>query len=53
MSQQLSSLQLDDKKQNMSRFIEVFKQMWVNNGNEISKIYAGTGALQGESKVGF
>lgn len=34
-----------------TRFEEVFKQMYVNNGNEISKIYAGTGALQGESKL--
>lgn len=25
--------------------------MWINNGNEISKIYAGTGAIQGGSKV--
>lgn len=44
---------LGDKKQNFSRFEEVFRQMWVNNGNEISKIYAGTGAIQGSSKVRF
>lgn len=37
--------------QNLSRFEEAFRQMWVNNGNEISKIYAGTGAIQGSSKV--
>lgn len=36
---------------NINRFEEVFKQMWVNNGNEISKIYAGTGAIQGGSKL--
>lgn len=40
-----------DKKQTGSRFEEVFRQMWVNNGNEVSKIYAGTGAIQGGSKV--
>lgn len=34
----------------VSRFEEVFKQMWVDNGNEVSKIYAGTGAIQGGSK---
>ena len=33
------------------RFEEMFKQMWVNNGNELSKMYAGTGALQGGSKM--
>jgi len=33
------------------RFEEVFRQMWINNGNEVSKIYAGTGAIQGGSKV--
>lgn len=41
-----------DKAQIISRFEEVFRQMWVNNGNEVSKIYAGTGAIQGGSKVG-
>lgn len=48
---QLMLLQCIDKKQNVNRFEEVFKQMWVNNGNEISKIYAGTGAIQGGSKL--
>ena len=27
------------------RFEDGFKQMWVANGNSLSKIYAGTGAL--------
>lgn len=35
----------------IERFKEIFKQMWVANGNEISKIYAGTGAIQGSSKL--
>ncbi|GBP83839.1 Synaptojanin-1 [Eumeta japonica] len=48
---QLTLLQATDKKQNIHRFEEVFKQMWINNGNEISKIYAGTGAIQGGSKL--
>lgn len=51
LSKQLQAMQLVDKKQTVSRFEEVFKQMWINNGNEISKIYAGTGAIQGGSKV--
>ena len=42
-----------DKPQSYTRFEEVFRQMWVNNGNEVSKIYAGTGAIQGGSKVIF
>ena len=40
-----------DKPQVLQRFEETFRQMWINNGNEISKIYAGTGAIQGGSKV--
>ena len=51
LQQQLCLLQLNDKQQIVSRFDEVFRQMWVNNGNEISKIYAGTGAIQGNSKL--
>jgi hypothetical protein len=33
------------------RFEELFRQMWISNGNELSKMYAGTAALQGGSKV--
>lgn len=50
---QVQELGLADKKQTTSRFEEVFRQMWINNGNEVSKIYAGTGAIQGGSKVIF
>lgn len=51
LGEQVRQLGLADKKQTVSRFEEVFRQMWVNNGNEVSKIYAGTGAIQGGSKV--
>lgn len=44
-------LQIPDRKQTASRFDEIYKQMWIINGNEVSKIYAGTGAIQGGSKV--
>ena len=33
----------------MNKFREVFRQMWIINGDYISKIYAGTGAIQGKS----
>jgi hypothetical protein len=52
LSQQLESLGLADKPQMMSRFVEVYKQMWGLNGDHVSRIYAGTGALGGgRSKV--
>ncbi|KAL1492396.1 hypothetical protein ABEB36_010648 [Hypothenemus hampei] len=51
LNKQLQAMQIIDKKNTISRFEEVFKQMWINNGNEISKIYAGTGAIQGGSKI--
>ena len=51
MNQQLNALGLSEKPQMISRFEEVFKNMWVQNGDQISKIYAGTGALEGKSKV--
>ncbi|XP_005187417.2 synaptojanin-1 [Musca domestica] len=47
---QLEALGFGEKK-NFTRFEEIFKQMWINNGNEVSKIYAGTGAIQGSSKL--
>ncbi|XP_015111284.1 synaptojanin-1 [Diachasma alloeum] len=51
LSKQLTLLKLFEKQQMVSRFEEVFRQMWINNGNEVSKIYAGTGAIQGSSKL--
>ena len=42
---QLMDLNLNDKPNIVSRFVEMFRSMWVNNGNELSKMYAGTGAL--------
>ncbi|XP_055620671.1 synaptojanin-1 [Toxorhynchites rutilus septentrionalis] len=53
LNEQISQIAaLSDKKQQISsRFEEVFRQMWINNGNEVSKIYAGTGAIQGGSKL--
>ncbi|XP_043464476.1 synaptojanin-1 [Leptopilina heterotoma] len=51
LSKQLSLLNIFEKQQMVSRFEEVFRQMWINNGNEVSKIYAGTGAIQGSSKL--
>lgn len=53
LGEQVRQLDLSDKKQTLGRLEEVFRQMWVNNGNEVSKIYAGTGAIQGGSKVRF
>ncbi len=44
---QLLDMGLNDKPNIVSRFQEMFKQMWINNGNELSKMYAGTGALGG------
>lgn len=45
LHEQIKMIGLADKKQTLSRFEEVFKQMWISNGNEVSKIYAGTGKL--------
>ena len=52
LSLQLASMKLDEKDTIVARFVDGFKQMWVNNGNALSKLYAGTGALsQGGSKL--
>uniref|UniRef100_A0A8C4LGX1 Synaptojanin-1 n=1 Tax=Equus asinus asinus TaxID=83772 RepID=A0A8C4LGX1_EQUAS len=46
------SLGLAEKPQLVTRFQEVFRSMWSVNGDSISKIYAGTGALEGKAKAG-
>ncbi len=52
LPRQLESLGLANKPQMMTRFTEVYKQMWSLNGDHVSRIYAGTGALGGgRSKV--
>ncbi|GFT46822.1 synaptojanin-1 [Nephila pilipes] len=51
LKQQLKYLSISDQPQIISRFNEVFKQMWVQNGDQVSKMYAGTGALEGRSKL--
>ena len=35
----------------LSRFHEVLRDIWKINGDNISKIYAGTGAMDGKAKV--
>ena len=53
LTQQLELLGLSNKPQMMSRFSDVYKQMWHMNGDHVSRMYAGTGALGGgRSKAG-
>ncbi|XP_067897173.1 synaptojanin-1 isoform X3 [Heterodontus francisci] len=49
---QLNILGLAEKQQMVTRFQEVFRSMWSMCGDSISKIYAGTGALEGKAKGG-
>lgn len=51
LPKQLEEMGLTEKPQLVARFQEVFRTMWSANGDSISKIYAGTGALDGKAKV--
>lgn len=51
LEKQLESLNLTDKQTTLTRFTETYKTMWVNNGDHVSRIYAGTGALEGKNKL--
>ena len=51
LERQMDSLGLTDKPQVVSRFYEAFKNMWPQNGDQVSRIYSGTGALEGRSKI--
>ncbi|KAJ8368533.1 hypothetical protein SKAU_G00085610 [Synaphobranchus kaupii] len=50
--QQLADLGLMEKSQLLGRFQEAFRTMWSQNGDYISKIYTGTGVLEGRAKGG-
>ncbi|XP_018610893.2 synaptojanin-1 isoform X5 [Scleropages formosus] len=52
LPKQLEDMGLTEKPQLVARFQEVFRSMWSVNGDSISKIYAGTGALDGKAKGG-
>ncbi|KAM9847210.1 synaptojanin-1 [Aulostomus maculatus] len=52
LPKQLEVMGLTEKPQLVARFQEVFRTMWSVNGDSISKIYAGTGALDGKAKAG-
>ncbi|KAK6305806.1 hypothetical protein J4Q44_G00245860 [Coregonus suidteri] len=52
LPKQLEDMGLTEKPQLVGRFQEVFRSMWTVNGDSVSKIYAGTGALDGKAKGG-
>ncbi|XP_062392395.1 synaptojanin-1 isoform X2 [Sardina pilchardus] len=52
LPKQLEDMGLTEKPQLVARFQEVFRSMWSVNGDSVSKIYAGTGALDGKAKGG-
>nr|XP_019952803.1 PREDICTED: synaptojanin-1 isoform X3 [Paralichthys olivaceus] len=51
LPKQLEEMSLTEKPQLVARFQEVFRTMWSVNGDSVSKIYAGTGALDGKAKL--
>uniref|UniRef100_A0A8P4KHT8 Synaptojanin-1 n=1 Tax=Dicentrarchus labrax TaxID=13489 RepID=A0A8P4KHT8_DICLA len=51
LPKQLEEMGLTEKPQLVARFQEVFRTMWSANGDSVSKIYAGTGALDGKAKL--
>ncbi|XP_067348212.1 synaptojanin-1 isoform X4 [Channa argus] len=52
LPKQLEIMSLTEKPQLVARFQEVFRTMWSVSGDSVSKIYAGTGALDGKAKAG-
>ncbi|GMT24753.1 hypothetical protein PFISCL1PPCAC_16050, partial [Pristionchus fissidentatus] len=49
---QLAGLQIETNNANtFTRIEEVFRDVWQKNGDQCSVIYAGTGALEGKSKL--
>ncbi|XP_022094958.1 synaptojanin-1-like isoform X2 [Acanthaster planci] len=49
---QLEAFGLVNKPQMLSRFEEVYRNIWGLNGDHVSRIYAGTGALEGRTRAG-
>nr|XP_006812955.1 PREDICTED: synaptojanin-1-like [Saccoglossus kowalevskii] len=52
LPKQLECMGLMDKPLVKSRFFEFYKTIWGLNGDHVSRIYAGTGALEGKTTAG-
>ena len=48
---QMELLKLSVKPTIVARFKQIYQRLWVQNGDNISRLYAGTKALDGKSKV--
>ncbi|CDW53364.1 synaptojanin 1 [Trichuris trichiura] len=46
----LQTIGVADKANICTRFVEVYKSCWVQNGDQCSKLYTGTAAQEGKSK---
>ncbi|KAI1286204.1 Synaptojanin-1 [Halotydeus destructor] len=51
LGRQLQSIGLTEKPQISARFFETYTNMWIQNGDQCARIYAGTGAMEGKSKI--
>ena len=52
IKQQVAALSLNSTGKSIDQRIEeIFKDLWVKNGDQCSTIYAGTGALDGKNKA--
>ncbi len=51
ISKQLEAVGIVNNKKIQTRFEEQYKTIWAQNGDHVSKIYAGTGALEGRTTV--
>eukprot|EP00794_Sanderia_malayensis_P016728 gene16728-18422_t len=50
LANQLECLGIADKTNMLSRFEEVYKSIWLQNGDQLSKLYSGTGAMDSSVK---
>ena len=51
IAKQLEALGIVNNQKIQSRFEEQYKTIWAMNGDHVSRIYAGTGALEGRTTV--
>lgn len=49
LAQMVEMLEKGDFSKILPRFKDVFESAWVQNGDQVSRIYTGTGALEGKS----
>lgn len=51
LAKMICTLERIDSEKVLSRLVDVYSSIWIQNGDQISRVYTGTGALEGKNRL--